>query len=290
MHKLKILPLPFVIFICTNIFSQYDCSTSINYGSNSNGEFVEVNEIRLHYETYGDSTKQTLLLIHGNGGSIRSGRCQIEYFKNDYFVIAVDSRLHGKSEFGSQELSYELMAKDYESFLECLNINSVYILGHSDGGIIGLLLAMNNPDLVKKLITIAPNLKPDNSAIHQWDIDRVSRKLEETKIKIQKGEKTSENIKTVQRMNLMDKFPNIDMKELSQIKSPVLVIAGDEDVIRLEHILEIYQNIPKAQLFIMPGATHLMIRHEHELLNQISNKFLSNPFKRPTTKKLLIKE
>jgi len=290
MNKLKIFSLPFLIFICTNIYSQYDCNTSIDYGSNSNGQFLEANEIKIYYETYGDSTKQALLLIHGNGGSVRSGRCQIAYFKNDYFVIAVDSRLHGKSEFGNQELSYELMAKDYGCFLECLNINSVYILGHSDGGIIGLLLAINNPNKVKKLVSIAPNLNPDNSAIHQWDIDRVARKLKETKIKIQQGDRTRENIKTMQRMNLMDKFPNIALKELSKIKSPVLVIAGDEDVIRLEHILEIYQNIPKSQLFIMPGATHLMIRHEHELLNQISNRFLSNPFKRPTTKKLLIKE
>ncbi|MFT4801068.1 MAG: pimeloyl-ACP methyl ester carboxylesterase [Flavobacteriaceae bacterium] len=66
------------------------------------------------------------------------------------------------------------------------------------------------------------------------------------------------------------------------------MIAGDEDVIKLEHILEIYENIPKAQLFIMPGATHFMIRSEHDLLNQIANRFLSNPFKRPTTKEIML--
>jgi pimeloyl-ACP methyl ester carboxylesterase len=69
-----------------------------------------------------------------------------------------------------------------------------------------------------------------------------------------------------------------------EILAPVLVISGDGDIIKLEHILDIYQNIPKAQLFIMPGATHFMLREEYSLFNQIAERFLDNPFKRPTTK------
>jgi pimeloyl-ACP methyl ester carboxylesterase len=74
-----------------------------------------------------------------------------------------------------------------------------------------------------------------------------------------------------------------------EILAPVLVMAGDGDIIKLEHILDIYQNIPKAQLFIMPGATQFMLRDEYSLFNQITERFLDNPFKRPTTKELLLK-
>jgi pimeloyl-ACP methyl ester carboxylesterase len=87
----------------------------------------------------------------------------------------------------------------------------------------------------------------------------------------------------------MDKYPNINNDELTKIQAPVLVMAGDGDMIKLEHILDIYQNIPKAQLFIMPGATHFMLREEYSLFNQIVGRFLDNPFKRPTTKDLLLK-
>jgi pimeloyl-ACP methyl ester carboxylesterase len=87
----------------------------------------------------------------------------------------------------------------------------------------------------------------------------------------------------------MDKYPNISIDELAKIQAQVLIMAGDGDVIKLGHILEIYQNIPRAQLFIMPGATHFMLREEYSLFNQIAGRFLDNPFKRPRTKEQLIK-
>lgn len=271
-------------------FDQSECECTIEYGNNpSTGKYAQINGIKMYYETYGDSTKQPLLLIHGNGGSIESGRCQIEYFKNNYYVIIADSRFQGKSENGKEKLTYKLITEDYNSFLDYLKLDSVYIIGQSDGGIIGLQLAIKYPLKVKKLVTIAPNLRTDNSAVHQWDIDNVTRDLKEVELKIKQGDNSKETIRNRELLNLMDKFPNIENKELLNIKSPVLVIAGDEDVVKLEHILEIYQNIPKAQLFIMPGATHFMIRSEHELLNQMANRFLSSPFKRPTTKEILTK-
>jgi len=287
--KTHIITLIF-IFICTFGFGQSECDTTIDYGNNpSTGKYAQVNGIKMYYETYGDSTKQPLLIIHGNGGSVKSGRCQIEYFKNDYYVIIADSRFQGKSENGNEELTFKLISEDYNSFIDYLKLDSVYIIGQSDGGIIGLQLAIKHPSKVKKLVSIAPNLRPDNSAVHQWDIDNVTRDLNEIELKIKQGNNSKETIRNRELLNLIDKYPNIENKELMNIQSPVLVIAGDEDVIKLEHILEIYQNIPKAQLFIMPGATHFMIRSEHELLNQMANRFLSNPFKRPTTKEILSK-
>jgi pimeloyl-ACP methyl ester carboxylesterase len=61
-------------------------------------------------------------------------------------------------------------------------------------------------------------------------------------------------------------------------------MAGDADYIKLEHIIEIYKNIPKAQLFIMPGTGHRMYRFEPEIFNLIAQRFLDNPFKRPTAR------
>jgi pimeloyl-ACP methyl ester carboxylesterase len=55
---------------------------------------------------------------------------------------------------------------------------------------------------------------------------------------------------------------------------------------RVTH-LKIYQNISKAQLFIMPGATHFMLREEYSLFNQIVERFLGTPFNRPATRNLL---
>jgi alpha/beta superfamily hydrolase len=72
-------------------------------------------------------------------------------------------------------------------------------------------------------------------------------------------------------------------------KTPEVTDKEIEDVIPLEHIIEIYQHIPKAQLFIMPGATHFMLRNNHVLFNQIVENFLNKPFQRPTTKEIILK-
>jgi pimeloyl-ACP methyl ester carboxylesterase len=243
----------------------------------------------MYYETYGDISKQPLLLIHGNGGYIYAERCQIEHFKARYYIIIADSRFHGKTGNGSELLTYDLMAKDYNSLLDYLKIDSAYIIGQSDGGIIGLLLAMNYPKKVKKLVTTSPNLRADTTALEKWAVELTRKDLDEVEKKIENGD-TSENlIRQRSQLNLMDKYPNISIDELAKIQAQVLIMAGDGDVIKLGHILEIYQNIPRAQLFIMPGATHFMLREEYSLFNQIAERFLDNPFKRPRTKEQLIK-
>jgi pimeloyl-ACP methyl ester carboxylesterase len=242
----------------------------------------------MYYEIYGDPTGQPLLLIHGNGGSIFSERCQIEYFKNQYHIIIADSRFHGKTENGSELLTYELMAKDYNALLDYLKIDSAYIIGQSDGGIIGLLIAISYPKKVKKLVTTGPNLRPDSTALPTWDIELTRNEIKEIESKMNKGDTSKELLRLWATQNLMDKYPSITNNELSKIKAEVLVMAGDADVIKLEHILEIFQNIHKAQLFIMPGATHFMLRSEYALFNQIVERFLNNPFKRPTTKEILL--
>jgi pimeloyl-ACP methyl ester carboxylesterase len=238
----------------------------------------------LYYETYGEGGMQPLLLIHGNGGSIYSERCQIDYFKDKYFTIVADSRFHGKTENGLETLTYDLMAEDYNFLLDYLEVDSAYIIGQSDGGIIGLILAIKYQDKVKKLVTTSPNLQPDTTALEDWVVEYIENELIKVNNQITLGDTTKDMIRQKEQLSLMYYNPHINKTELSKIKAPVLVMAGDDDEIKLQHIIEIYQNIPQAQLFIMPGATHYMLREEHALFNQIVDRFLDKPFKRPTTR------
>jgi pimeloyl-ACP methyl ester carboxylesterase len=279
-------------FFCNYIicFCQDTCYYSIKYGETENaGKYAFVNGIKMYYETYGNPVKQTLLLIHGNGGDIFAERCQIEYFRDRYYVIAADSRFHGKTEDGSEPLTYDLMAKDMNELLDQLKIDSAYIIGQSDGAIIGLLLAINYPAKVSKLVATSPNLRTDSTAMPGWWISYLKEELEKAEMKIKGNNSSPILLREWTYLNLMDKYPDISNEELSKIQAKVLIMAGDGDMIKLEHILEIYQNIPNAQLFIMPGATHFMLREEYSLFNQIVGCFLDNSFKRPSTRDLLDK-
>ncbi len=123
-------------------------------------------------EVYGKG--EPLLIIHGNGGSINNFIYQIPYFAKKYKVIIADSRAQGKSADNGDSLTYEMMADDYAALLEALKIDSAHVIGWSDGGINGLLLAMHHPEKVKKLAVTGANLTADTTAVPQqiWDMVR----------------------------------------------------------------------------------------------------------------------
>ena len=112
----------------------------------------------MYYEIYGKG--EPLLLIHGNGASMNAFKYQIDFFAKKYKVIGVDSRAQGKTVDTSSVLNYEMMADDLNAFLDSLKIDSANVIGWSDGGINGLLLAIRHPKKVKKLVATGANLVP----------------------------------------------------------------------------------------------------------------------------------
>jgi pimeloyl-ACP methyl ester carboxylesterase len=284
-HHLRIL-LTVVLAGCAQLPLRADTDLAppkfaLPYGSNAAvGNLVAVDGIRLYYEIYG--TGEPLLLIHGNGGSIADMGKQIEFFATHYQVIVADSRGHGRSEMGSGRLTYEQMADDLAGLLHQLNLKSVRVLGWSDGGILGLLLAIHHPDCVGQLAIMGANLEPDGAFdwAQQW-VKTENKRLEQA---IAAKGKAPELLAKKQYLDLLGKQPHIPIKDLRKISVPTLVMAGDKDVIRGEHTLEIFENLPKAHLAIFPGATHMIPWTDSELFNQTVEKFFSRPYARPDTR------
>jgi len=257
----------------------------IAYGDNSEaGRFLYVNGIQVYVETYGSGPP--MLLIHGNQDSIHAMRYQIQYFAEEYKVVAIDSRGHGKSEMGSGRLTYEQMAEDTNAVLERLGLRSVYVLGWSDGGIIGIMLGIRHPEKVAKLAVMGANLRPEGA--YQWAIDSCDNWIEHLDAMIAQGDQTRPWKKERQYFGLLREQPDISVESLGTLQAPTLVMAGDEDIVRPEHTLEMYRAPPNAHLCIFPGATHGIPVEDPALFNQITGAFFRNPFKRPTTKEEML--
>lgn len=253
----------------------YAQSPKINYGNNiDSGGYKNVNGIRMYYETYGSG--RPLIFLHGNGGSIASARAKIDYYKNYFKVIAIDSRGHGKS-IDSADLTYDQMAEDVAVLLDSLHIDSAYISGQSDGGIMGLLLAIHHPDKVAKLVTYGANLFPGKKAIVNEIEDWVRDTL-----------KATTNKRTIQLFKLLEYQPHITVAQLKTIKCPVLIMSGDRDAIKLEHSLKIFYNIENSNFFVMPGATHFGSYQKPELYNMVMMDFLTKPFSKLSTADLML--
>ncbi|NTV84138.1 MAG: alpha/beta hydrolase [Bacteroidales bacterium] len=142
---------------------QFSSKPIIPYGNNQDvGNYLVLNGVRLYYEIYGKG--EPLVLIHGNGGNIEAMKYQIEYFSKNYRVIVMDCRGRGKSELGQDSLTYMQMTEDIVALLDYLRVYSTYVIGRSDGGIIGLLMGIYFPGKVKKIAAYGANLWPDTTA------------------------------------------------------------------------------------------------------------------------------
>lgn len=241
------------------------------YGRNQvAGNYLDVNGIKMYYEVYGPG--DPLLMIHGNGGSINSFLYQIPYFSKNYKVIAVDSRAQGKSEDLQDSLSFEMMADDFSTLLDKLHLDSCYVLGWSDGGINGLLLAIRHPEKVKKLAITGANLWPDSTAIsaadYKWGMNFYDT--------LGKMPQTPDIIHTRKLVKLDCFEPHITREQLQQIKCPTLVIGGDHDIILTEHTMLIAKSIPGAFLWILPNSGHATLIDHKEQFNEVVNDFFEN--------------
>ncbi|PKF73667.1 alpha/beta fold hydrolase [Chryseobacterium sp. PMSZPI] len=250
-----------------------------SYGNNPKaGKYYDVNGIKMYCETYGQG--QPLLLIHGNGGSIVDFSKQIPFFSKNYKVIVADSRSHGKSIDKGDQLTYEMMADDYAELLQKMKIDSAFVIGWSDGGINGLLLTMRHPEKVKKLIITGANLRPDSTAVQADVFKRVSSNY--TKFKeqfINKKDKTDLDYMVLKYKRLLSEQPNINPKTLHKITVPVLVVGGDYDVIKPEHTMEIFRNIPKAYLWILPDSGHSTVVVYTDEFNAKADTFFKTQFR-----------
>ena len=222
------------------------------YGKNKAiGKYYNIRGFKMYAEVYGQG--QPLLFIHGNGGSINNFTKNIPYFSSRYKVIIADSRAQGKSTDSGDSLSYEMMADDYAALLDAMKIDSAYIVGWSDGGINGLLMAMRHPKKVKKLAITGANLRPDTTAVSQEVWDMVTPMYEGLKAKTDKNAVEKNGLKL---LRLLIENPHIPLTDLQKISCPTLVIGGDHDLIKEEHTMEIFKNIPKAYLWILPNSGH----------------------------------
>lgn len=195
-----------------------------------------VNGVRLFYTVQG--TGSPVILLHGNGETHEIFDRVIPTLSREHQVFAVDSRCHGRSE-DPKEISYEAMAEDMIALITWLGIQKPLFYGFSDGGIVGLLIAMKEPELLGKLVISGANLNPRGL---KWPV-RAQMRL-------------SYWLKKDKLTKLMLTQSDIRPESLRNITTAVTVLAGQHDVIRPAHTRLIADSIPGSELRILPGEGH----------------------------------
>lgn len=220
------------------------------YGDNDTaGHFVMANGIRQYYESYGKG--QPLLLLHGNSQSISAFDKQIPELAKHNRVIAVDTRGQGRSGDDGTPYTYDLFARDMDALLDTLQLDSVDVLGWSDGGNTGLIMAMNYPQHVHRLATMGANVFIDNTVVGPEVIEAIQKEL-----KLLHKDTTYSAVNRSRLLTLLLTEPRHTFAELQAIQCLTLVMAGEKDIILPEHTKQIAAHIPHSTLTIFSGGTH----------------------------------
>lgn len=268
-----------ILFVSIEVDAQNP--TTETFGSNpGKGKYVKINESQIYYETYGEGTP--LLLLHGGLGSIVHFKDCIPTLSKHFKVIAVDSPGHGRSSH-IDSLSYPLLSDYISQFIDHLQVDSLYLMGWSDGGIIGLSLAAQRPDKLKKLLAIGVNTGThgmSKSSI-EWTKNRLvpwAKNKEGWWMKthlplLSQPEKIDDYLENTKKMWLTDVY--IPQTTIQSIKVPTLIMIGDKDSIKKEHTIEIYSDIEKAQLCILPNTGHYVFGKSVKLVNRIAIDFFN---------------
>lgn len=267
------------------MFFFYTGHGQIKYGSNK-GKFITINGTKIYYEEYGKGTP--LLMLHGGLGDISDFEKVITNLSKKFRVIIPDAPGLGRSEYANSILSYQLLADYNSKFIDELKLDSLYVIGWSDGANTALILAKSRPEKVKKLIISGANYKLSgfsNEALEECKkVADTSFVKKELKGWIKHYEKLSSKdwtryISEVGQMWFKEEyFPKSD---LETIKIPTLIIYGDRDMYTLEHGIEIRNAISNSQFCVIPNCSHEVFREKPKIFVELAQIFLNEK----TTKK-----
>lgn len=222
---------------------------------------------------------RTVVFLHGGLSSSASLlRVLGPRLSKRFAVAAFDRRGHGRTADTTAPFSYDDMALETMAFLTYLG-RRVHLVGHSDGANVALLVALARPDLLHRVVLVGANyhfeglmpmenFTPQSPDFVQFALDFAARSPDGIDHAAEVVEKSLRLIKTQ---------PTLTVEDLGAMSVPALVMAGDDDVARLSHTISLYESMPGAQLAILPGTSHAVLKERSKESARLIEEFLVGP-------------
>jgi pimeloyl-ACP methyl ester carboxylesterase len=233
----------------------------------SGGGYAQVNGLKMYYEVHGpNSTNPPLVLLHGAFGFAQGWSSILPKLEKSRKVIVVELQGHGHTADRDQPLTYEQMSEDVAELLKQLKVKSADLFGYSMGGTVALGVAIRHPELTRKVAILGSNAGPAKDTYEPESYKQFQSLPADFAPPMLKGpyDKTSPDPSRwpvlVQKVkDLEPAFKGYSNKDLKAVRSPVLIMMGDRDGVRPEHAVEMYRQLPNAQLAIYPRGDHFIL-------------------------------
>jgi len=253
------------------------------------GQRVEVNGMQMYYEVSGAG--EPLIVLHGSYMNIPSMGAIIPKLAETHKVYALELQGHGRTTDIDRPITYQNLADDVAAFMDKVGLAKADLFGYSMGGQVGLQMAIRHPAKVNKLIaaSAAYDLRGwqpvYTAAIPTMTVEMIVgmpfaaeyRKL---------APNPDGFPALVEKLIALEKEPMAWEEDIKTIKNPVLIIAGDADVMTLEHSVKMFHllgggamgdmgaPLSASRLAILPATSHTAVIGQTELLHGVIEPFL----------------
>ncbi len=261
--------------------------------------YVPVNGLKMYYEIYGSG--QPLVLLHGNLSTIGTSFGKVlPKLASTRRIIAVEQQGHGHTADIDRPFSLEQWAQDTTALLRHLGIEQADFFGYSSGGAVALEIALRSPTLVRKLVWAAgtsyrrdgiyPELLAAGKTMKPEDLD--GSPFQQAYASIAPHPENWHRL--VAKIADLDRtIEGWSRETIQSVKAPTLLIIGDSDIVRPEHVVEMFRllgggvvgdlvGLPPSQLAVLPGTTHVTLAERAGWLASMITEFLDAPM--PETK------
>jgi pimeloyl-ACP methyl ester carboxylesterase len=223
------------------------------------GDYVDIGGHPTWVDERG-SGAETVVLLHGGLSNCdllldAIGPAVVERYR----VVAFDRRGHGRTADTPDPFHYDDMTTETIGVLELVVGDRAHLVGWSDGGIIALLVALRQPELVGKVVAIGANYHFDG--VHPVPMDAASPFMAE--IVEGYGERSPDGPDHFpevlsKSLTMFTSEPMLTTDDLKLIGVPTLIMSGDDELVRLDHTCAMYEALPAGQLAVVPGSSHAL--------------------------------
>jgi pimeloyl-ACP methyl ester carboxylesterase len=238
-------------------------------------QYVQLGPVRTWYDEHGEG--DPLVLLHGGLVDARFFAPNLGPLSESFHVYTPERRGHGHTPDVEGPITYQLMADDTIAFLEQVVGGPADLVGHSDGAFIAMLVAMQRPELVNRLVMISGGYNKSGEALPgmELDVDEVVPFLGPAYGEVSPDGEAHFPVVAAKIAEMARTEPNLDVSELARVGRRALVLFADDDLMTLSHAVQMYDALPDAELAVVPGTSHFLTQEKPDLVNAIVLDFLT---------------
>jgi pimeloyl-ACP methyl ester carboxylesterase len=240
------------------------------------GTYVQLGDVKTWYDEHGSGPP--LVLMHGGLVDARFFEPNIGPLAERFHVYTPERRGHGHTPDVPGPITYQIMADDTIAFLEAVVGEPADLVGHSDGAFVAMLVAMQRPELVKRLVLISGGFNKRGEAMPdmEWNVDAIADFLAPAYGEVSPDGIDHFKVVATKIGEMAAKEPDLEASELAKVTARTLLVFSDDDLVTLAHSVEMYDALPNAELAVVPGTSHFLTQEKPQLVNALVLDFLTN--------------